>query len=111
MKKRLLSALLVSVMAMSLVACGGGSSSSSNNESKKYNIGICQLVQHEALDAATKGFKDALIEELGEDNVEFNEQNAQGDPNTCSSIINDFTNKKVDLILANATHYPLQAPQ
>ena len=90
-------------MAMSLVACGGGSSSSSNNESKKYNIGICQLVQHEALDAATKGFKDALIEELGEDNVEFNEQNAQGDPNTCSSIINDFTNKKVDLILANAT--------
>lgn len=103
MKKRLLSALLVSVMAMSLVACGGGSSSSSNNESKKYNIGICQLVQHEALDAATKGFKDALIEELGEDNVEFNEQNAQGDPNTCSSIINDFTNKKVDLILANAT--------
>ena len=103
MKKRLLSALLVSVMAMSLLACGGGSSSSSNNESKKYNIGICQLVQHEALDAATKGFKDALIEELGEDNVEFNEQNAQGDPNTCSSIINDFTNKKVDLILANAT--------
>ena len=103
MKKRLLSALLVSIMAMSLVACGGGSSSSSNNESKKYNIGICQLVQHEALDAATKGFKDALIEELGEDNVEFNEQNAQGDPNTCSSIINDFTNKKVDLILANAT--------
>ena len=103
MKKRLLSALLVSVMAMSLVACGGGSSSSSNNESKKYNIGICQLVQHEALDAATKGFKDALIEELGEDNVECNEQNAQGDPNTCSSIINDFTNKKVDLILANAT--------
>ncbi|MEE1305645.1 MAG: ABC transporter substrate-binding protein [Agathobacter sp.] len=103
MKKRLISALLVSVMAMSLVACGGGSSNSSSNESKKYNIGICQLVQHDALDAATKGFKDALIEELGEDNVEFNEQNAQGDPNTCSSIINDFTNKKVDLILANAT--------
>lgn len=103
MKKRLISALLVSVMAMSLVACGGGSSNSSSNESKKYNIGICQLVQHDALDAATKGFKDVLIEELGEDNVEFNEQNAQGDPNTCSSIINDFTNKKVDLILANAT--------
>lgn len=67
-----------------------------------YTVGICQLVQHEALDAATQGFKDALTEELG-DKVTFDEQNAQGDTNTCSTIINSFVSKNVDLILANAT--------
>lgn len=68
-----------------------------------YNVGICQLVQHDALDAATQGFKDALIEELGEDKVHFDEQNAQGDSNTCSTIVNSFVSGGVDLILANAT--------
>lgn len=68
-----------------------------------YTIGICQLVQHDALDAATQGFKDALIEELGEDKVHFDEQNAQGDSNTCSTIVNSFVSGGVDLILANAT--------
>ena len=67
-----------------------------------YTIGICQLVQHEALDTATQGFKDALTEALG-DKVTFDEQNAQGDANTCSTIINGFVSSNVDLILANAT--------
>lgn len=69
---------------------------------KTYTVGICQLVQHEALDAATQGFKDALTEALG-DKVTFDEQNAQGDSNTCSTIINSFVSNNVDLILANAT--------
>jgi len=72
-------------------------------------VGICQLVQHDALDAATLGFKDALTEALGEA-VTFDEQNAQGDPNTCSTIINSFVSSDVDLILANATP-ALQAAQ
>lgn len=67
-----------------------------------YNVGICQLVQHVALDAATEGFKDALTEEFG-DKVTFDEQNAQGDSNTCSTIINSFVSNDTDLILANAT--------
>lgn len=67
-----------------------------------YTVGICQLVQHEALDAATQGFQDALKEELG-DQVTFDVQNAQGDTNTCSTIINTFVSNDVDLILANAT--------
>ncbi len=71
-------------------------------EEASYTVGICQLVQHEALDAATQGFKDALTEELG-DAVTFDEQNAQGDSNTCSTIINSFVSADVDLILANAT--------
>lgn len=71
-------------------------------EEASYTVGICQLVQHEALDAATQGFKDDLTEELG-DAVTFDEQNAQGDSNTCSTIINSFVSADVDLILANAT--------
>lgn len=72
-----------------------------------YNVGICQLVQHVALDAATQGFKDAITEKLG-DAVTFDEQNAQGDSATCSTIVNQFVAGGVDLIMANATA-PLQA--
>lgn len=68
----------------------------------KYTIGICQLVQHEALDAATKGFMDVLKEKLG-DNVTFDEQNAQGDSANCATICNTFVSGKYDLIMANAT--------
>ena len=65
------------------------------------------MVQHEALDAATNGFKTALTEKLG-DKVIFDEQNASGDSATCATIANQFVSNKVDLILANATA-PLQA--
>ena len=67
-----------------------------------YSVGICQLVQHPALDAATQGFMDALTEELG-DSVSFNWQNASGDSATCAIICNQFVSDEVDLILANAT--------
>ena len=67
-----------------------------------YSVGICQLVQHPALDAATQGFMDALTEELG-DSVSFNNQNASGDSATCAIICNQFVSDEVDLILANAT--------
>ena len=67
-----------------------------------YTVGICQLVQHEALDAATKGFKQALKDKLG-DKVEFDEQNASGEPTNCTTICSKFVSDKVDLIMANAT--------
>lgn len=94
--KKLLSVLLAVSMILSFAACG----QTAKNDT--YTVGICQLVQHEALDAATKGFKDALTEELG-DKVKFEEQNASGDSNACSTIINGFVSKNVDLIMANAT--------
>ncbi len=78
-------------------------------EETTYNIGICQLVQHPALDLATQGFKDALAEKLGDAAV-IDEQNASGDPATCITIINGFVSADVDLIMANATA-PLQAAQ
>ncbi|WP_026506614.1 ABC transporter substrate-binding protein [Butyrivibrio sp. MC2013] len=69
---------------------------------KKYTVGICQLVQHEALDAATTGFKDVLLDEFGE-NVSFDEQNAAGDSAQCVTICTGFAANGVDLILGNAT--------
>ncbi|MBR1780464.1 MAG: ABC transporter substrate-binding protein, partial [Oscillospiraceae bacterium] len=71
-------------------------------EAESYTIGICQLVQHDALDAATQGCKDALTERLG-DAVTFDEQNAAGDPATCSTIVTGFVSNNYDLIMANAT--------
>jgi len=128
MKKKLLSVVLVAAMAVSvLTGCGGkdaaqgeasktyseeGKSAGEKGESgsegdKTYNIGICQLVEHPALDAATQGFEDALTEKLG-DKVTFNFQNAQGEQTTSATICNGFVSDGVDLILANATS-PLQA--
>ncbi len=81
--------------------------SAETESGKTYTVGICQLVQHPALDAATQGFKDALTEALG-DAVSFNEQNASGESVNCATIVNGLVASKVDLILANATA-PLQA--
>ena len=99
--KKVLVVLLALLMCASVFAQGAAESS------KKYTVGICQLVQHPALDAATQGFKDALIKGLG-DSVVIDEQNASGEATNCSTIVNGFVAKNVDLILANATA-PLQA--
>ena len=110
--------------AAALTACGGSSASSAAASSaapassaaasaaadgQKFTIGICQLVQHAALDAATQGFEDALTASFGE-NVTFDFQNAQGDSATCATITNGFVSSGVDLIMANATP-ALQAAQ
>lgn len=94
--------ILAAVTALSLAAATCVSLSGCGKKSAKYTVGICQLVQHDALDAATKGFKDALKEKLGDD-VEFDEQNAANDSATCATIANQFVSNKVDLIMANAT--------
>lgn len=109
--KKAIAVALTAAMAMSMAACGGAENetSAAAGSGETYTVGICQLVQHDALDAATKGFKDALTEALG-DAVTFDEVNAQNEPNTCTTIINDFVSNKVDLILANATP-ALQAAQ
>ena len=135
--KKILALALASAMALSLAACGGSSSGSSAStsapaasapaasapaasapaatekaeepaeENKTYLVGICQLVQHPALDAATQGFKDVLVAKFG-DAVSFDEGNAAGDSATCATIVDGFVAEKADLIMANATS-PLQA--
>ena len=90
-------------------AASSAASAGSAASSESYTVGICQLVEHEALDAATQGFQDALTDALG-DAVTFDMQNAQNDTATCATICNGFVSAGVDLILANATP-ALQAAQ
>ena len=93
--KKILAVMLAVLLLASMTACAGSGSG-------KYTVGICQLVQHDALDAATKGFQDALTEALG-DKVTFDVQNASSEPANCTTIVNKFVSSKVDLIMANAT--------
>ncbi|MBR4577821.1 MAG: ABC transporter substrate-binding protein [Clostridia bacterium] len=93
--KKILALLAAAVLALCL--CGTAAA-----EGTTYTVGICQLVQHVALDAATQGFQDALKAKLG-DAVTFDVQNASGDSNTCSTIVNSFVSNSVNLIMANAT--------
>ena len=113
--KKILAILCAVCMIFALAACGESAAPAAQTteaapaaapetaaETQTYTVGICQLVQHVALDAATQGFIDALTAELG-DSVTFNSQNASGDPATCSVICNQFVSDEVDLIMANAT--------
>ena len=97
--KRLIALVCAMLMLLSLAACGG----ETQKDDGKYVIGVCQIEPHPALDAATQGFKDAVVAALGEENVTFIDGNAAGDSNTLNSIMADYVAKKVDLILANAT--------
>ena len=100
--------LVVALMALCVAQVFAGGSGESAGKTT-YTVGICQLVQHEALDAATQGFKDALTAAFGDD-VKILEQNASGDSATCITIVNGFVSSNVDLIMANATA-SLQAAQ
>ena len=90
--KKMLAVLVLALLCL----CGSAMAQ------ETYTVGVSQLVQHVALDAATQGFQDALTEKLG-DTVKFDVQNASGDSNTCSTIVNTFISNGVDLIMANAT--------
>ena len=94
--KKLVSLILISVLCLTVFAgCGNKTD---------FTVGVCQLMEHESLDKATNGFKDALTAELQKagKTVTFDVQVA-GESDVCTTIINAFTAKKVDLIMANAT--------
>lgn len=112
---KLTSVLMTAALVVSLSACGSAAPDSDSASSgstadgtdggseKSYTIGICQQLEHPALDAATQGFQEALTELLGEENVTFDLQNAQGEQANCAAISNSFVSSNYDLILANAT--------
>lgn len=99
MKKitKLLALSLALALLVGLAACAGKSGGK-----ETYKVGISQLVTHEALDAATQGFRDAL-DELMPGQVDIDYQNAANDSATCATIANGFVSSGVDLIMANAT--------
>lgn len=105
--KKFFALLLALAMVLALAACGSTSNESADPQggddaAETFTVGVCQLVQHPALDAATQGFVDALTAELG-DAVTIDVQNASGEPTNCSTIVNGFVSADVDLIMANAT--------
>ena len=102
--KKLTRTLTAIILAALLCACGSqpAATTTAPAEEKTFTVGICQFVQHVALDAATKGFRDALEKALP-GRVKFEEKNASGEPANCSTIVNGFVSSKVDLIMANAT--------
>lgn len=128
--KKLMAFMMAAMVALSMTACGNSGSESSSgaeettaaeeqeatteaeeedadSDKDAYVIGICQMLEHPALDAATEGFQAACKDKFGEDKVDFDVQNAQGEQAMCSTIVNNFVSADVDLMLANAT-LPLQ---
>ena len=99
--KKLIAVMLAVLMVASLTACSAAKTDGT------YVVGVCQIAPHDALDAATNGFKAALTEAFG-DKVTFKVENAGGEYNNCATIVDGFVAEGVDLILANATA-PLQA--
>ena len=99
--KKIISLILALTLCLGMIF----TLASCNREKADFTVGIAQLAPHEALDAATQGFKDALTEELAKvgKTVKFKEQNAGGEISTCSTIVGAFVSNNVDLILANAT--------
>lgn len=100
--KKLFSLAMTACLTVCMLTACGELETDTSDERDVYKIGICQLVQHDALDAATEGFQDALKEKLG-DKVKFDLQNASGESTTCATITNQFVADDVDLIMANAT--------
>ena len=99
MKKIIALTLVLVILTAALTGCGTGSSSD-----KAFTVGVCQLMVHDSLDQATQGFIEALtadIEATG-GTVDIDSQVA-GEAGLCTTVINTFTAKKVDLIMANAT--------
>ena len=134
MKKRIMALCMATVMVATLAGCGATATETAEAPAAEaaveeaapaaeeavaeeaadvpviegnYTVGVCQLVQHPALDAATQGFQDALTAQLG-GAVSFDVQDASGESANCATIINGFVSSDVDLIMTNATP-PLQA--
>ena len=100
--KRISCAMLCVALTGGMLAGCTSAGNEENDENKVYKVGICQLVQHDALDKSTQGIKDALAEKLGE-NVEIDFQNASGDSTNCTTIANKFVSSQYDLVMAVAT--------
>ncbi|MGN0516146.1 ABC transporter substrate-binding protein [Eubacterium sp.] len=100
--KRISCAMLCVALTGGMLAGCTSAGNEEKDENTVYKVGICQLVQHDALDKSTQGIKDALAEKLG-DNVEIDFQNASGDSTNCSTIANKFVSSQYDLVMAVAT--------
>lgn len=96
--KKLVKVLLAFSILFSLIGCGA---SDEQLVDPIKHVGVVQLLRHDALDAATKGFQDALYEQFS--NIDIEVKDASGESANCSIIANGFVTEGKDLILAVAT--------
>ena len=97
--KKLIAIMMALAICAGMVACTGNAGSA-----KDFQVGVCQLMKHDALDQATKGFEEALTEELEKAGKTVDiEVQVAGEPDLCTTVVNTFTAQNVDLIMANAT--------
>ena len=107
-KRFLATGMLLSMMAFAAAGCGGGDKKADapkKDAAKVYNVGIVQLVEHQALDDSRKGFIEGMKKKGFEEgkNVKYDMQNAQADQSNLQTIAQRFVNNNVDLICAIAT--------
>ena len=101
MKKILAMVLALVMLTAVLTGCGGNGTAAGGDS---YTVGVCQLMEHESLDKATNGFKDALEEAMTAAGKKVTvDVQVAGEANLCTTVVNTFTAKKVDLIMGNAT--------
>lgn len=104
--KKIICMAMALLMVLAMAACGGNGDVESTDATSGdvYRVGICQLMVHDSLDKATNGFIDALTEEMENagKSVQFDTQVA-GEANLCTTVVNAFVAKGVDLIMGNAT--------
>jgi len=92
------------VLALALCVCSCLAFAGCSGDKVDFTVGICQLMKHESLDKATQGFIDALNEAMTAAGKTVNiDTQVAGEPDLCSTVINTFTAKNVNLIMANAT--------
>lgn len=104
MKK--ITGVIFATMAVALLATGCKKKANVVADGNaKLKVGVIQLVEHPALDAAYNGFVDGLAEAGYKDgeNIVIDYQNAQGEQANCVTIANKLVNDKDDVILAIAT--------
>jgi putative ABC transport system substrate-binding protein len=102
--KRVIFAILAVLLLVGAAGCGSKEQSSSQ-QAQKVKLGVIQIVEHPALDAARKGFLDVLAENGYKDGekLALDYQNAQGQQDNLQTIANKFAQDKKNLILAIAT--------
>ena len=103
-KNKALAAGLMLTLALGVLGCGGDKKEAPK-KAEKVNVGIVQLVEHAALDAANKGFVEGLASKGYKEgqNITYDRQNAQADQSNLQNIAHRFVNNKVNLICAIAT--------
>lgn len=103
-KIKALAAGLMLTLALGVMGCGGDKKEAPK-KAEKVNVGIVQLVEHAALDAANKGFVEGLASKGYKEgqNIAYDRQNAQADQSNLQNIAHRFVNNKVNLICAIAT--------